>query len=288
MGTPDARKVVLLTGCSSGIGLAAATRLADRGHTVYATARRPESVAELEAWAKDVGDHARVARLDVTDPQTGRDVVARVLDECGRIDVLVNNAGYGQAGSIEDIQIERWHQQFDVNLYGLIALTQAVLPVMREAGGGRIINVSSVVAHIALPFMGAYAATKHALDAVSCSLRREVWRWGIEVILVEPGPIRTEFRDNVLKNSPENQMTNSPYSEGYAILTESSAASQGQGAAEPDDVAIAIQKAVESRRPRTRYPVTAIARWVPRMVFVLGDRLTDRLVLRPYRTLRGR
>lgn len=279
-------KVILLTGCSTGIGLAATQRLARRGHTVYATARRPDSIDQLRQWAAGAGDNVRVARLDVTEPQTGREAVARVLDESGRLDVLVNNAGYGQPGAIEDLTLEQLHHQFDVNLYGLIALTQAALPAMRAAGSGRIINVSSVVAHVAVPFMGAYAATKHALDAVSNALRREIRPWGIDVVLVEPGPIRTEFRANALKSTAVDDAETSPYAAAYRVLTESTASAHEHGSADPDDVAIAIQRAVESRRPKTRYTVTAIARWTPYLVFLLGDRLTDRLLLRPYRKLK--
>ncbi len=279
-------KVILLTGCSTGIGLAATKRLARRGHTVYATARRPDSIDQLRQWAAGAGDNVRVARLDVTEPQTGREAVARVLDESGRLDVLVNNAGYGQPGAIEDVTLEQLHHQFDVNLYGLIALTQAALPAMRAAGSGRIINVSSVVAHVAVPFMGAYAATKHALDAVSNALRREIRPWGIDVVLVEPGPIRTEFRANALKSTAVDNAETSPYAAAYRVLTESTASAHEHGSADPDDVAIAIQRAVESRRPKTRYTVTAIARWTPYLVFLLGDRLTDRLLLRPYRKLK--
>jgi NAD(P)-dependent dehydrogenase (short-subunit alcohol dehydrogenase family) len=280
--------VILLTGCSTGIGLAAAKRLAGRGHIVYATARRPESVEQLQQWAAGAGDNARAARLDVTDAQTGREAVARILDECGRLDVLVNNAGYGQPGAIEDLTTEQLHHQFDVNLYGLIALTQAALPAMRAAGHGRIINVSSVVAHVALPFMGAYSATKHALDAASCALRREVWPWGIDVVIVEPGPIKTEFRANALKSAETDDSDTSPYAAAYATLTESTASAQAHGSADPDDVALAIQRAVEARRPKTRYTVTAIARWTPYLVFFLGDRLTDRLLLRPYRKVKSK
>jgi len=273
-------KVVLISGCSSGIGRAAADRLARRGHIVYATARRGASVDELRQWAAAVGSNARVDQLDVVEAQDGRRVVGRILDECGRIDVLVNNAGFGQAGSVEDIDLERWRRQFEVNLFGTIALTQAVLPAMRAAHSGRVINVSSVVAHVTLPFMGAYAATKHALDAVSKSLRMEVRRWGIRVILVEPGPIATEFRANVRRNADEPAATASAYADAYAVLSAASRGWRELAEAPADRVALDIQRAVESRRPRTRYRITAVARWVPAAAFLLGDRLTDTLALR--------
>jgi len=284
MTKPSGPNVVLVTGCSSGIGRAAAEHLARRGHVVYATARRPESVEELRQWAAGMGSGARAALLDVEHPQTIDDTVTRVLDEQGRIDVLVNNAGFGQAGAFEDIPPEHWRRQFEVNLFGLIEVTRRVLPGMRERRSGRIINVSSVVAHVVVPFMGAYAASKHALDAASAALRMELKRWGIHVVLIEPGPIQTEFRRNVLDNvqkamGADYRVEDSPYAEGYRVMTQRRSGPE-PGAGTAEDVAAAIRLAVESRRPRTRYPVTPIARWVPLMARLLPDRVFDALMIR--------
>ncbi|UCG17150.1 MAG: SDR family NAD(P)-dependent oxidoreductase [Phycisphaerales bacterium] len=284
---PPAPKVILITGCSSGIGQASAERLARRGHVVYATARRPESVEALRQWAAATGDNARTGHLDVTEPQTSRDAVARVVAECGRIDVLINNAGYGQAGAVEDVALEQWWRQFEVNLFGTIALTQMVLPAMRAARSGRIINVSSVVAHVTVPFMGAYTASKHALDAVSNALRMEVRRWGVHVVLIEPGPIATDFRRNVLAHAdPDTTARHSAYAEAYAVLAGTPTTAHQRATGSADDVARAIQRAVEARCPRTRYPVTSIARWVPRVACVLSDRVIDAVTLRAYRLRR--
>ncbi len=276
--------VVLVTGCSTGIGRAAAEDLARRGHVVYATARRPESVEELQRWAAGLGSEARVARLDVQHPATIEETVTRVLDEQGRIDVLVNNAGFGQAGAFEDIPLEHWRRQFEVNLFGLIEVTRRVLPGMRERGSGRIINVSSVVAHVVVPFMGAYAASKHALDAASAALRMEVKRWGIRVVLIEPGPIQTEFRRNVLDNAQQSmgedsRIEDSPYAEAYRLMTRRRPGPE-PGGGTALDVAVAIRRAVESHRPRTRYTVTPIARWVPLMARLLPDRVFDAVMIR--------
>jgi NAD(P)-dependent dehydrogenase (short-subunit alcohol dehydrogenase family) len=274
-------KVILITGCSSGIGRATAVRLAAHGHTVYATARRYESVAELQQWAASGGDNARAGHLDVTDPVSAADIVRRVRTECGRLDVLVNNAGFGQAGAVEDIPLDRWRLQFEVNLFGLIGLTQAALPLMRSAGQGRIINVSSVVAHFTSPFMGAYAATKHALEAVSNALRMEVRPWNIDVVLIEPGPIATAFRENVLKNTGDaDQAMQSPYARAYAIMMKASSAWHRANGVPADDVARSIERAVESPRPRARYRITAIARWVPPLSSWMPARLLDALTLR--------
>lgn len=276
--------VILVTGCSTGIGRAAAEDLVHRGHIVYATARRPESVEALRQWAAGMGPGARAARLDVEHPQTIDETIARVLDEQGRIDVLVNNAGFGQAGAFEDVPPEHWRRQFEVNLFGLIEVTRRVLPGMRDRRSGRIINVSSVVAHVVVPFMGAYAASKHALDAASAALRMEVKRWGIHVVLIEPGPIRTEFRRNVLDNvqkamGADYRVEDSPYAAGYQVMVgRRSGPEPGAGTAE--QVAVAIRRAVESRRPRTRYTVTPIARWVPLLARLLPDRIFDAIMIR--------
>jgi NAD(P)-dependent dehydrogenase (short-subunit alcohol dehydrogenase family) len=281
---PTAPKVVLVTGCSTGIGRAAADDLVRRGHVVYATARRPESVEELRQWAASRGPGAHAARLDVEHPHTVDAAVARVFDEQGRIDVLVNNAGFGQAGAFEDVPPEQWRRQFEVNLFGLIEVTRRVLPGMRERGSGRIVNVSSVVAHVVVPFMGAYAASKHALDAASAALRMEVKRWGIQVVLIEPGPIQTEFRRNVLENvqkavGADSRAEDSPYAEGYRVMRQRRSGPE-PGAGTADQVAVAIRRAVESRRPRTRYTVTPIARWVPLLARLLPDRVFDAIMIR--------
>jgi NAD(P)-dependent dehydrogenase (short-subunit alcohol dehydrogenase family) len=153
------RKIVLITGCSTGIGRDAAERLVRAGHTVYATARRAESVQSLEAWADASDGRAAAGRLDVTEHETIESVVRDAQTRFGRIDVLVNNAGYGQIGAVEDVSIDLWRRQLETNLVGAVAMTQSVLPVMRQQRSGRIINVSSVVAHVAMPLVGAYCAS---------------------------------------------------------------------------------------------------------------------------------
>src|SRR6266511_2515234 len=183
-------RVILITGCSSGIGRATAIEAAARGHRVFATARIPETLRDLESRGR-----IRALALDVTDAASIRDAVASVLAEAGHVDALVNNAGYGQYGAAEDVTAEEWRRQFDVNLFGAIEAARAVLPAMREKRRGTIVNVSSVAGKIAIPFAAPYCASKHALEAFSDALRVEVAPFGIRVAVIEAGPIETRFGD---------------------------------------------------------------------------------------------
>src|SRR3954451_15171392 len=178
---------VLITGCSTGIGHATAERLVGAGHTVYATARRPETLADLAERG------AHTLALDVTDEESMGAAVARVTEESGPVGALVNNAGYSQSGALETLPMESVRRQFETNVFGLLRMSQLVLPGMREAGRGRIVNVSSMGGRLVFPGGGAYHATKYAVEALSDALRMEVGRFGIDVICVEPGLIRTEF-----------------------------------------------------------------------------------------------
>ena len=177
-------RTVLITGCSTGIGQATAARLAAGGWTVYASARRPETLSDLEARG------CRVLALDVTSEESMQDAVAAVE---GGVGVLVNNAGYSQSGALETLSMDSVRRQFETNVFGLLRLTQLVLPGMRAAGAGKIVNVSSMGGRLTLPGGGAYHATKYAVEAMSDALRMEVRHFGIDVICIEPGLIRTEF-----------------------------------------------------------------------------------------------
>src|ERR671933_1698880 len=183
----DVSKAVLITGCSTGIGRATAERLAGRGHTVYATARRPESIADLEAKG------CRTLALDVTDEDSMRAAVEHVEGAEGAVGALVNNAGYSQSGAIEDVSMESVRRQFETNVFGLARMCQLVLPEMRRQGSGRIVNISSMGGKLTFPGAGYYHATKHAVEALSDALRFEVEGFGIKVSVIEPGLIRTGF-----------------------------------------------------------------------------------------------
>lgn len=277
---PDSSKskVILITGCSSGIGFAAANLLAESGHLVYATARRNESVAKLDEWSKAFSGRAVADQLDVTDASSIDQVVSRIESERGQIDCVVNNAGYGQAGPVEEVSIDAWREQFETNVFGVAAINQCVLPMMRKQRSGRVINISSVVAHLSLPMMGPYCASKHAVDAMSLALRIELAPFGIDVILIEPGPIETEFRSNVDQNLETQTDENSPYKKLGDAMNSYWNRSFGKTAAKPIAVARAIKKAVESKHPKTRYRITAPAKFAPHLVSHLPDRLLDRII----------
>lgn len=244
----------LITGCSSGIGRATALTFLEDDWTVFATARNTDDLAEL----KELGCHT--AQLDVTDEDEIRRVINRVVADDGRIDCLINNAGYGQLGPVEEVPTRALHEQFEVNLYGPHRLIRAVLPTMREQEHGRIVNVSSVVGRIAPPGHGAYSSSKFALEGLSDSLRAEVAEHGIEVTLVEPGPVDTPFTDRATREVDELERSGA-YEWFYDLFEDTRLlGGGGPGAVPPERVAEVIHQAGTCSRPRPRYPVGTIAR----------------------------
>jgi NAD(P)-dependent dehydrogenase (short-subunit alcohol dehydrogenase family) len=276
----DLRKAVLITGCSSGIGRATALRLKDAGWLVYATARRLASVEDLARAG------CRTIELDVTDEASRERAVAQVEAACGSVGALVNNAGYSQSGTIEEIPIELIRRQFETNFFGLAALTQLVLPGMRRAGRGRIVNLGSMGGTLVFPGGGYYHATKYALEAFSDALRFEVGGLGIDVILIQPGLIRTEFSETAVSSVPAQQ-DDSPYGALMAKVKQATKEAYTQGlaaklAGEPDDVARTIEQALAARRPKARYRVSASARVFMWQRALLGDRGWDGFLSRHY------
>jgi NAD(P)-dependent dehydrogenase (short-subunit alcohol dehydrogenase family) len=265
-------KAVLITGCSSGIGRATAVRLAKKGWTVYASARRPESIADLA----EAG--CRTLRLDVTDAESMRAAVAEIEREQGAVGVLINNAGYSQSGPVEQIDMEAVRRQFETNVFGVVALTQLVLPRMREQRWGKIVNVGSMGGRLTFPGGGFYHATKHALEAISDALRFEVRGFGIDTILVEPGLIVTEF-GNAAVASMDGVSDDGPYAEFNAKLTklttETYAGPMRHLGGGPDAVAKAIEKAISRKRPSARVRVTASARLAIAQRRLTPDRVWD-------------
>lgn len=276
-------RIVLVTGCSTGIGRVTAEMLLHRGHVVYATARRPESVTELTGALSRFADRARIRALDVTDARSAQKVVDEISDGCGRIDALVNNAAYGQSGAVEDLTADDIRRQFETNIVGLLELTRRVLVTMRTVGAGRIINVSSVVAHVSLPMTGAYNASKAALNALSQSMRMELRGTGIRVILIEPGAVRSAFRENsVAALGDKASASDSPYHRHYEAWNKKWRHQLGERGAPPECVARAIVHAVEATKPRTRYRVTAAAKLGPLAYALLPDRVADWIILRRF------
>jgi NAD(P)-dependent dehydrogenase (short-subunit alcohol dehydrogenase family) len=246
---------ILITGCSTGIGRATAERLAQHGHNVYATARRIETIDDLRAAG------CKTLALDVCDEASMSKAVDTIVAEDGAVHALVNNAGYAQDGPIEEIAMDALRRQFETNVFGLVRLTQLVLPKMRERGAGRIVNVSSMGGKLVFPGGGAYHATKFAVEALSDALRFELRPFGIHVSVIEPGAIRTQFEETSLGSVPAADGDASPYASLKRAVDERYRATfRGRTAAGPEIVAKAIEHAITSKRPRTRYPLTAGAR----------------------------
>jgi NAD(P)-dependent dehydrogenase (short-subunit alcohol dehydrogenase family) len=263
-------KTVLITGCSSGIGRATALAFADEGWTVYATARDPADIETLgEAGCK-------TDRLDVTDQDDIDRVVDRILDEEGVISCLVNNAGFGQFGPVEDVPIEQVETQYEVNVYGPHRLIRAVLPHMRREEDGTIINVSSVAGRVAFPGGGTYCGSKFALEAMSDALRGEVDPFGIDVVVIEPGPVQTNFSDRAGEEVDTNDRSEA-YDDFYGIFDDTEAVGgDGPGSVPPQRVAEDIVNAASATKPVERVPVGTVAR-VSVLARFIPDTLRDQL-----------
>jgi short-subunit dehydrogenase len=277
MGIEKSRPV-LITGCSTGIGRATAERLTDDGWNVHATARRPESIEELAE--RGMKTHA----LDVTDEGSMEAAVAEV-EKDGPIGALINNAGYSQSGAIETIPMSSVRKQFETNVFGLMRMCQLVLPGMRRAGSGRIVNLSSMGGKLTFPGGGVYHATKHAVEALSDALRFEVSGFGIDVVVLEPGLIVTEFGETAAGSLAEVE-EHGPYADFNADVARVTANAYTSGMARfgagPEAVAAKIAGALSAGRPRTRYKITPSARVVMGMRRLMSDRMWDRFVRTQY------
>jgi NAD(P)-dependent dehydrogenase (short-subunit alcohol dehydrogenase family) len=268
-------RVALITGCSSGIGRATAARLAGAGWTVYATARRPETLADLEARG------CRTLGLDVTDEASMRAAVEAVEAEHGTVGVLVNNAGYSQNGAIETVPIDKVRAQFETNVFGLVRLCQLVLPGMRRAHAGKIVNLSSMGGRLVFPGGGFYHASKYAVEAISDALRFEVRAFGIDVILIEPGLIRTSFGETASGGVAEASPGEGDYAQFNAHVARATESVYEKGSpvgrlgGPPEAVAKVIEKALGARHPRARYTVTPSAKLLLVQRALLPDRGWD-------------
>ncbi|MDQ4501584.1 oxidoreductase [Sinomonas sp. ASV322] len=267
-----ARHVALVTGASSGIGAATVRALMAAGFTVCATARRVERMQGL------ADDGARVLAMDVTEDASMVDGVRRITEEAGRIDVLVNNAGYGAYGSLEDVPIDDARRQFEVNVFGLARLTQLVLPGMRTRGAGTIVNVSSMGGKFYEPLGSWYHATKFAVEGLSDSLRIELRPFGVRVVLIEPGPILSEW-SGIARDSLVDASKGTAYEANARKVANVLEASYVPGrASEPEVVARAVVRAVRSKHPAPRYPVGGNAGLILAARKVLPDRVFDAIV----------
>jgi NADP-dependent 3-hydroxy acid dehydrogenase YdfG len=285
-------RAVLITGCSSGIGRATALRLAGAGWRVYATARRPQTLSELA----DAG--CETLALDVTDEDSMRAAVRSVEEAEGAVGVLVNNAGYSQSGAIETVAMDAVRRQFETNVFGLVQLTQLVLPKMRAQGWGKIVNVGSMGGRLTFPGGGYYHATKHALEAISDALRFELRGFGIDVILLEPGLIVTDFGNAATASMSEVGADSetpagsgeSPQADPYANFN-AAVGALTVGAYEgpmrmlgggPDRVAKVIERAITRGHPPARITITPSAKLTIGMRRLLSDRAWDAAMRRQF------
>lgn len=272
--TKSSKPVALITGASSGLGKDFALRLLAEGYRVYGAARRIELMRDIEAAG------GTALRMDVTDDPTMVAAVARIVAEQGRIDILINNAGYGQLGALEDVPVEEGRRQMEVNLIGAARLTQLCLPHMRARNFGRIFNISSVGGKCAFPLAGWYNASKFALEGYSDALRMEVRPFGIDVVVIEPGGTESEWMGIAETESERHSSVGA-----YADLVEKSRhmAVKQRKLPPPSQISDLIVKALKAKRPRTRYHGGLMAGSILALRYLLPDRLYDRLVMSQYR-----
>lgn len=274
------KKIVLITGASAGMGKATAMRLIKEGNIVYGAARRIEKMSDLI----ELGGHS--IKLDITNENDIQATVKRIIDEQGRIDVLVNNAGYSVYGSVEDVSKEDARRQFDVNLFGLASLTQEVLPYMRKKNSGHIINITSIGGKIYMALGAWYHASKHALEGWSDCLRLETKQFGIKVSIVEPGAIQTEFSD-VMNQPMIDRSKGGAYEHlSDAIIEANKGAYDGSKDTSPDVIAKTISKAINSKNPKTRYAAGKMAKPILFLRHWLSDKAFDRMIMMQVNRLR--
>lgn len=266
-------RVALVTGASSGIGAATARRLARAGFGVYGAARRTDRIAELGP------DGVRALALDVTSDDSMVTAVDQVLSEAGRIDLLVNNAGYGSYGAIEDVPMDEARRQIEVNLFGLARMIQLVVPGMRARGSGTVVNVSSMGGKITTPFGGWYHASKFAVEGLSDALRLELAPFGVHVVVIEPGSIATEW-GGIALDTARTASGQGPYAQQVRAVDAGMRGLTARWASDPDVVARAIERAATTDRPRTRYSVGFMAKPALLARRLLPDRAMDWLQTR--------
>jgi short-subunit dehydrogenase len=272
-------RVVIITGASAGIGEQTARYLAREGASLVLVARRAERLDALGREIEQAGGQALQVASDITSAKDRERIIEETMKRFGRIDALVNNAGYGQRGPVEIVPVESIRENFETNLFSLIALTQLAIPVMRKQGGGRIVNISSVAGRIARPLSSVYDATKHALEAISDGMRGELAPFGIKVVVIEPGFILTEFLSVANEKSKQVIEQDSPYAPFFSGLSKGYQRMR-RIAGRPEDIALLVVKALAAPRPRARYAAPRHARLLLALRRWLPERLFDYLVSR--------
>ena len=289
MTSPSSNKVVLITGATDGLGKAAAILLAERGYRVYAAGRSKEKRAQLDQLAQTKNLPMKSLELDVTSDDSVHAAIDKILTEAGQIDVLVNNAGLGYMAVVEELKMEDMRQQFETNLFGVVRVTQAVLPAMRARRSGRILMISSVAGLVSPPTYGAYSSSKHALEGLSNSLRLELYPFNIEVILIEPGYIVTNFQQTAadLAKPYVEASKGSPYAKIYSGAWTGANKGRGDSKTTPEDCARVMLHAIESSSPKPRYGVTPLATLVKFGKRFLSDKMLDSILRKKYGVTRG-
>ena len=285
----DEPKVVLITGGTDGLGRAAAVLLAERGYRVFAAGRSPEKRAALEQYAAEKKLPIATVEMDVCDDASVSNAVQSVLRVAGAIDVLVNNAGVGYMAVVEELRVEDLRKQLETNLFGVLRVTQAVLPQMRARKHGRILMLSSVAGIVSPPTYGAYSSSKFALEGLSNALRLEVYPFGIDVVLIEPGYIVTSFQQTA-KELAQNYLesaTTGPYAKVYSGAWQGANKGRGKSKTTPEDCARVVLEAIETAHPKARYPVTALAKWALLGRRILPDAILDAVLRKKFGIVRA-
>jgi NADP-dependent 3-hydroxy acid dehydrogenase YdfG len=284
----NAQQAVLITGATDGLGRAAALLLAEKGYRVFAAGRSAEKRAELDRVAADKKLPLESVELDVCDDNSVSRAIQQILEKAGNIDVLINNAGVGLMAVVEELKLDDLRRLYETNIFGLLRVTQAVLPHMRERKSGRILMLSSVAGILTPPTYGAYSSSKHAVEAVSNALRLEMYPFNIEVVLIEPGYIVTNF-GNVVKDLAQSYLegsTASPYAKIYAGAFAGANNSRRESKTTPEDCARVILHAIEASHPKARYTVTPLAKWAAIARRMLPDTLIDSFLRRKFGIVR--
>jgi NAD(P)-dependent dehydrogenase (short-subunit alcohol dehydrogenase family) len=273
-------QTVLITGATDGLGKAAALLLARQGYRVFAAGRSGEKRAQLDAMARQQKLPLESLEMDVCDDGSVKAAVASVFQKADKIDVLINNAGLVYVGAVEDLRLEDWRRQFETNFFGVIRVTQAVLPQMRERRKGRILMMSSVSGFVTPPTQGAYSASKHAIEALSNALRHELYPFGIHTILIQPGYIVTNIQPTAvaLAQSYQEKFRNGPYARIYSSYMQNATSTRSKSGTTPEDCARIMLKAIEAPRPKARYGVTSLATFARLAKWLLTDRAADRMI----------
>jgi NAD(P)-dependent dehydrogenase (short-subunit alcohol dehydrogenase family) len=275
-------KSVLITGATDGLGKALALLLAERGYCVFAAGRSPGKLAQLDGIAREKKLALESITLDVCGDNSVQSAVQTVLAKAGAIDVLVNNAGVNYTAAVEDLSMEDWRAQFETNVFGVLRVTRAVLPHMRERRSGRILMMSSLSGLVTPPTQGAYSSSKHALEGLSNALRMELYPFGIDVVLIEPGYIITGIQKAAAELSKPYLEKGGPYAPLYAKFFTSVNNMRTKSKYTPQDCARVLLHAIETPRPKARYGVTSLAPFVKWSKRLLTDGAIDAMLRRRY------